>query len=250
MALAYCGNLGVLYQPTATPEISPTLLRPLIVTNVAIRTSATIVRIDLHLHSSASFDCRVPPREVGRRCRQLGLSPVVLTDHDTIEGARSLREAGERVVIGQEILTTEGELIGLFLEEAVPKRLSPEEAIAAIKEQGGLVYLEHPYDTGRRNLREEAIERIANRIDIVEIFNGRSQPEINRRAEELRSSLGVPAGAGSDAHTLAEIGGVYVQMEAFDGAQDFLHKLRGARIVTRPNRWVMAAQRLLVNRRR
>src|SRR5207249_2482472 len=125
-------------------------------------------------------------------------------------GAHSLREAGERVVIGQEILTTEGELIGLFLEEAVPK-LSPEEAIAAVKGQGGLVYLEHPYDSGRRNLREMAIERIADQIDIVEVFNGRSQADMNRRSGELRSSLGVPAGAGSDAHTLAEIGGVYVE---------------------------------------
>ena len=214
-----------------------------------MRTSATIVRIDLHLHTSASFDCRVPPLEVGRRCRQIGLSPIFLTDHDTIDGAQSLMEA-QPVVIGQEILTTEGELIGLFLDEAVPQRLSPEEAIAAVKGQGGLVYLEHPYDTGRRNLREMAIERIADQIDIVEVFNGRSQPEINRRAEELRGSLGVPAGAGSDAHTLAEIGGVYVEMESFDGAQDFLQKLRGGRIITHPNRWVMAAQRLLNGRRR
>ena len=208
------------------------------------------MRVDLHLHSSASFDGRVPPIEIARRCRQLGLSPIVLTDHDTIDGARSLMDAGEQVVVGQEILTSEGELIGLFLKEVVPKQLSPEEATTAVKGQGGLVYLEHPYDTGRRNMREEAIERIADQIDIVEVFNGRSQPEINRRAEELRTTLGVAAGAGSDAHSLPEIGSVYVEMEAFDGAQDFLHKLRGARIVTRPNRWVMAAQRLLVNRRR
>src|SRR5207244_3509604 len=171
------------------------------------------------------------------------------TDHDTIDGARALVEAGEPVVIGQEILTNEGEVIGLFLKEAIPKRLSPEGAIAAIKGQGGLVYLEHPYDTGRRNLGEAAIERIADRIDIVEVYNGRSQPELNRRAEELRGTLGVPAGAGSDAHTLVEIGSVYVEMEAFEGAQDFLQKLRGGRIITHHNRWVMAAQRLLNVRR-
>ena len=174
----------------------------------------------------------------------------MLTDHDTVDGARALVEAGEPVVIGQEILTTEGEVIGLFLKQAVPKRLSPEEAIAAIKGQGGLVYLEHPYDTGRRNLREATIERIARQIDIVEVFNGRSQPDVNRRAEELRSILGVPGGAGSDSHTLAEIGGIYVEMEAFEGAQDFLQKLREGRIITHPNRWVMAAQRLLNGRRR
>jgi len=203
--------------------------------------------VDLHLHSSASFDCRMPPLDVARRCGRVGLSPIFLTDHDGIDGARSLVDAGKAVVVGEEILTMEGELIGLFLKERVPAGLSPEEAVAAIKQQGGVVYLEHPYDRSRRNLREEAIERIADQIDIVEVFNGRSQPEINRRAEDLRSTLGVAAGAGSDAHTLREIGSVYVEMEAFDGAHDFLAKLRSGNVVTRGKPWRMAAQRLLVN---
>jgi predicted metal-dependent phosphoesterase TrpH len=216
---------------------------------VARGARAPRVRVDLHLHSSASFDCPVPPLDVARRCRQLGLSPIFLTDHEGTDGARLLVEAGEAAVIGQEILTTEGELIGLFLREPVPSRLSPEETVEAIKEQGGLVYLEHPYDATRRHLREEAIERIAGQVDIVEVFNGRSQPEANRRAEELRSTLGVAAGAGSDAHTLREIGGVYLEMEAFDGARDFLAKLRAANLVTRGKRWRLAARRLLANRR-
>jgi predicted metal-dependent phosphoesterase TrpH len=207
------------------------------------------VRVDLHLHSSASFDCRVTPLEVARRCRQVGLSPIVLTDHDGIDGAQSLVDAGEPVIIGEEIMTTEGELIGLFLKAAIPKGLSPEETVAAIKEQGGLVYLEHPYDRTRRHLREEAIERIASAIDIVEVFNGRSQPEANRLAEELRSTLGVAAGAGSDAHTLREIGSVYVELEAFDGAHDFLPKLQIGKVITRGRRWRTAAQRLFVSRR-
>jgi len=172
-----------------------------------------------------------------------------LTDHDGIEGARSLVEAGQPAVIGQEILTSDGELIGLFLKEPVPSGLSPEQTVAAIKQQGGLVYLEHPYDTSRRNLREVAIERIALQIDIVEVVNGRSRPEVNRLADELRRTLGVPAGAGSDAHTLAEIGRVYIEMEAFDGPQDFLAKLRGGRIVSRTNTWGMAAQQLFGHRR-
>ena len=174
----------------------------------------------------------------------MGLSPIFLTDHEGIAGALSLLEAGESAVIGQEILTTEGELIGLFLKEAIPSRLSPENTVGTIKEQGGLVYLEHPYDPTRRNLREEAIERIAGQIDVVEVVNGRSGPAANRRAEELRSTLGVPGGAGSDAHTLREIGSVYVEMEAFDGAQDFLAKLRNGKVATRARPWRLAAQRL------
>ncbi len=187
----------------------------------------------------------MPPLEVARRCRQLGLSPIFLTDHDGIDGARELQEASYPTVIGQEILTTEGELIGLFLTEPVPKRLSPEEAIAAIKQQGGLIYLEHPYDVGRRNLGEDAIERIADQIDIVEVFNGRSLPEINEKARDLRDTLGVPGGAGSDAHRLGEIGRVYVEIEPFDGAADFLQKLRDARIVTAPSRFGLRLGRLL-----
>jgi len=203
-----------------------------------------ITKVDLHLHSSVSFDCRVAPIEVARRCEQLGLSPIFLTDHEGVGGAQSLIEAGQAAIIGQEILTTQGEIIGLFLKDAVPSRLSPEATVEAIKAQGGLVYLEHPYDIGRRNLREEAIERIAPQIDIVEVVNGRSRPEINRLADELRSTLGVPAGAGSDAHTLKEIGSVYVEMEAFDGASDFLNKLRSGKVVTRPKGWRLAAERL------
>jgi predicted metal-dependent phosphoesterase TrpH len=208
------------------------------------------VRVDLHLHSSASFDCRVPPFEVARRCGQLGLSPIFLTDHEGIGGAQSLLEADHAVVIGQEILTTEGEMIGLFLKTVVPSRLSPEGTVDAIKGQGGLVYLEHPYDTSRRNLREATIERIASQIDIVEVVNGRSRPEVNQRAEELRSTLGVPAGAGSDAHTLKEIGRVYVEMEGFEGASDFLAKLRAGKVVTRPKGWRLAAERLPLFRAR
>ncbi len=188
--------------------------------------------------------------EVARRCAQLGLSPIFLTDHEGIGGAQSLLEAGQAAVMGQEILTTEGEMIGLFLRKAVPSRLSPEETVDAIKGQGGLVYLEHPYDTSRRNLREAAIERIASQIDIVEVVNGRSRPEVNQRAEELRSTLGVPAGAGSDAHTLKEIGRVYVEMEGFEGASDFLAKLRAGKVVTRPKGWRLAAERLPLFRAR
>jgi predicted metal-dependent phosphoesterase TrpH len=180
----------------------------------------------------------------------LGLSPIFLTDHEGIVGAKSLLEAGHSAVVGQEILTTEGEIIGLFLETPVPSRLSPEETVHAIKAQGGLVYLEHPYDTGRRNLREEAIERVARQIDIVEVVNGRSRPEVNRLADELRSTLGVPAGAGSDAHTLKEIGRVYVEMETFDGAHDFVTKLSAGKVVVRPKGWKRATDRLSLFRAR
>src|SRR5207248_1669021 len=107
---------------------------------------------------------RVPPLEVARRCGRMGLSPIFLTDHEGVGGAKLLLESGYTAIIGEEILTTEGEMIGLFLTDPIPSRLSPEATVAAIRQQGGLVYLEHPYDSSRRSLREEAIERIASQI--------------------------------------------------------------------------------------
>jgi predicted metal-dependent phosphoesterase TrpH len=190
------------------------------------------VRVDLHVHSSASFDCTVEPAQVAATCRRLGLAPVFLTDHDSIDGALRLR-GGARVVVGQEVMTTEGELIGLFLAEAVPAGLTPKEAADRIKGQGGLVYLEHPYDPFRRHLSEDAIEALSDLIDIVEVFNGRSDEKSNRQAEDLCGALGAAPGAGSDAHSSQELGTVYVEMEDFDGAQDFLVKLRAGNIVQR-----------------
>jgi len=171
---------------------------------------------------------------VGERCRRLGLEPVFLTDHNTIEGAARLRALNQvEVVTGEEVMTAQGELTGLFLTDAIPPGLSAKEAAGRIKAQGGLVYLEHPNDPYRRHLTEEAVEEIAELIDIVEVWNGRSDREINGQAMKLCGALGAAAGAGSDAHTLGDIGRVSVEMEAFDGAQDFLAKLRSGKIVGR-----------------
>lgn len=208
-----------------------------------------MIRIDLHVHSSASFDCKSEPGQIGARCRRLGLNPVFLTDHDSIEGALRL-QATHRVVVGEEVLTTAGELIGLFLQRRVPSGLTPEDTATEIKSQGGLVYVEHPYDPLRRHLGEGAIEALAGVIDIVEVFNGRAGAKANRQAEDLCAILGAAPGAGSDAHTIAEIGSVYVEMEDFDGAQDFLAKLRGAKIVKGRSKLLLAAEARLGRRRR
>jgi predicted metal-dependent phosphoesterase TrpH len=194
----------------------------------------------MHVHSSASFDCEVPPHLVAHRLGGYGLSPVFLTDHDTLDGVLRLRdECAVRVVVGQEITTSQGELIGLFLAELIPPGLEPEEAIRRVKAQHGLVYLQHPLDGRRRSLLEGTIERVRDSIDIVEVFNGRSSAEANRRAEDLCAVLGTVAGAGSDAHSLEQIGRVYIELEDFSGPQDFLMKLRAGTIVSEPPRWRM-----------
>jgi predicted metal-dependent phosphoesterase TrpH len=202
-----------------------------------------LIRVDLHLHSSASPDCHVEPEQVAARCCRLGLIPVFLTDHNSIEGASRLQAiAGQRVVVGEEIMTSAGELIGLFLSRPIPKGLTPTVTAHEIKDQGGLVYLEHPYDQFRRHLAEDAIEAVADLIDIVEVFNGRSDIDANRRAADLRDTLGAAPGAGSDAHTIREIGTVYLEMEDFEGASDFLAKLHKAKIVRGRNKLLLRAE--------
>lgn len=205
-----------------------------------------MVRVDLHVHSSASFDSKSEPELVADRSRRLGLEPVFITDHDTTLAAVRLQVTSRRrVVVGEEITTTDGELIGLFLQRRIPPGLTARQTALEIKDQAGLVYLEHPYDHFRRHLSEEAIEDLADLIDIVEVFNARSDEKTNHRAEELREILGAAPGAGSDAHTLKELGSVYMEMENFDGAQDFLANLRNARIVKgRPKFLLIAEARL------
>jgi predicted metal-dependent phosphoesterase TrpH len=201
-----------------------------------------LIRVDLHVHSSASFDSKSDPELVAERSWRLGLEPVFLTDHDTTVAAVRLQVLSRRrIVVGEEITTTDGELIGLFLQRRIRAGLTARQTALEIKEQAGLVYLEHPYDQFRRHLSEEAIEDLADLIDIVEVFNARSDDKTNRRAEELCEILGAAPGAGSDAHTLRELGSVYVEMENFDSAEDFLANLRRARIVKgRPKFLLMA----------
>ncbi|MHB8589522.1 MAG: PHP domain-containing protein [Candidatus Dormibacteraceae bacterium] len=220
-------------------------------TRVRANLRRVLIRVDLHVHSSASSDCRSQPERVAARCRHLGLSPVFLTDHDTMAGAARLRAiGGGRVVAGEEVMTDAGELIGLFLERPVQSGLKPRETALEIKGQGGLVYLEHPYDGFRRHLSEAGIETIADLIDIVEVFNGRSDEGANRRAQDLRDILDAAPGAGSDAHSLREIGSVYVEMDDFEGAKDFLAKLRGAKIVKRRRRLLLLAEAKFGNKMR
>ena len=140
------------------------------------------------------------------------------------------------MIVGQEITTSDGEVIGLFLEEPVPRDLPATETVRAIKAQGGLVYVQHPYDRYRKHLREETLEQIADDVDIVEVFNARCDDEANRRARDLRATLGAAAGAGSDAHDVEDIGTVYIEMDPFDDAPTFLRSLREGRIVERPGR--------------
>ena len=181
----------------------------------------------------------MPPGDVAKHAFKLGLSPLFVTDHDTIEGALRLKANGWSVVVGQEISTADGDVIGLFLESAVPAGMSASETARQIKAQGGLVYLQHPFDRRRHALSEEAIEAIMEQIDLVEVFNGRSSSELNAKADALCASLGATPGVGSDAHSIRALGRCFIEMPEFSGSADFLVKLGRGRLVRRTSPWRM-----------
>ena len=193
---------------------------------------------DFHIHSHHSRDCTVSVPEILQRARQIGLDIVAITDHNTLaggqEGLRLADEYGVRVIAGEEIKTLEGEVIGLFLTRSIAARLSFGETIAAIKAQGGIVYVPHPFDRlhaipSYATLREHAAD-----IDVLEVFNARlAFPSFNERAERFAQRYRLLAAAGSDAHVLPGLGTALTGMADFSGPDDFLDALADSRIVRR-----------------
>jgi predicted metal-dependent phosphoesterase TrpH len=172
--------------------------------------------VDLHCHTSASFDSLATPAAVVHAAAARGITHLAITDHDRIDGALEARDRaateapGLTVLVGQEIRTTEGDLIGVFLREAIPPGLSPADAIAAVRAQGGLVGIAHPFDRFRGSVgrgESETLEALAATVDWIEIWNARLIiGDGNARAAELATRAGVTGVAVSDSHTTLEVG--------------------------------------------
>jgi predicted metal-dependent phosphoesterase TrpH len=196
-----------------------------------------MMRVDLHCHTEASPDCITPIAAMPRRCLEQGISVQAITDHNDIWGAQRLQkivaehDVPLQVIVGEEISTREGELIGLFLKERVEPHLSPEETVAAVRDQGGLLLLPHGFDPLKRfRLREEARERVAAQIDIVETFNARiSRLRWNRAAVTWAQAQQACMSGGSDAHTLADVGAAWVEVpqQRIGSPQSLLAALEG-----------------------
>jgi predicted metal-dependent phosphoesterase TrpH len=211
------------YLPAALPSAEPAEL------------PAGWVRADCHLHTVASGDAVTTLDQLAERVARVRLDVVCITDHNEISAAlaASARGIGARVVVGEEVRTPAGDVIGLFLRERIPYVLPLAQVVRRIRDQGALVYLPHPFDPLRSSLGDAADSLCAQgQADIVEVFNAKIKNQgLNDRSAALAARWDLPGGAGSDAHDPAGVGAAYLEMPDFDGPAGFLAALARARVV-------------------
>lgn len=183
----------------------------------------------MHLHTRASFDCLSDPHAVLRCARERGLDRICVTDHNEIGTAQELAAAWpDQVIVGEEVKTREGvDIIGLFLSERIPKGTPARETCERIRGQGGLVYVPHPFAAGKGG-GGRILPQIEDLVDAFEGFNARiHDPALNARAVTWARERDLPLGAGSDAHTVRELGRAWVELPPFEmNPASFLAALR------------------------
>ena len=192
-----------------------------------------MINADLHIHSRFSGDSDNRPEDIVKMCLKKNLKCVAICDHGTIDGSLAVLElAPFKVIVSEEILTPSGEIIGMFLNSTIPSGLTVEETILRIREQNGVVCIPHPFDVYRSSaIQFPMLEKIASQIDIIEVFNARTIPFQNtRKSHQFALEHHLPMGAGSDAHTIEEIGRAFVSIPDFEGRDAFLAAMGQSRI--------------------
>jgi predicted metal-dependent phosphoesterase TrpH len=234
----YRGLLARRHDPTGDPEVRARIAdRPLI-------------EVDLHMHTDHSKDCATPVDVLLQTARDRGLGAIAITDHNEVSGALEAREIAKgmddlEVIVAEEIKTAEqGEVIGLFLEEKIPKGLTMAESLAAIRAQGGLVYVPHPFDRFHSVPDYEHLLDMVEEVDILEVFNPRvAVTAFNEEAVRFARKYRIVPGAGSDSHVAQGLGSVRVRIHDFDGPAEFLEAMRDADI-TRKHKNLVYVQAL------
>jgi len=226
------------HDPTGNPEMRERIAkRPLI-------------EVDLHMHTDHSPDCATPVEVLLETARDRGLGAIAITDHNEVSGALEARRIAAgmddlKVIVAEEVKTAEqGEVIGLFLEEKIPRGMTMAETIAAIREQGGLVYVPHPFDRFHSVPDYEHLLDMVEEIDVLEVFNPRvALTAFNEEAERFARKYRIVPGAGSDSHVAQGLGSVRVRIHDFDGPDEFLEAMRDADI-TRKHKNLVYVQAL------
>ncbi len=209
--------------------------------NQAVRrrlSNRSSIHVDLHMHTDHSPDCATPVDVLLDTAKERGLGAIAITDHNEVSGALAARELAEergdvRVIVAEEVKTAEqGEVIGLFLEEKIPRGMTMAETIAEIRRQGGLVYVPHPFDRLHSVPDYEHLMDMVEEIDILEVFNPRvALTAFNEEAERFAAKYRIVPGAGSDSHVAQGLGSVMIRVHDFEGPEEFLEAMRDADIV-------------------
>lgn len=200
-----------------------------------------LIDVDLHMHTDHSHDCATPVEVLLESAKVQGLGAIAVTDHNEVSGALAAAELAEqygvKVIVGEEVKTKDqGEVIGLFIKEKIPRGLSLEETIDAIRAQGGVVYVPHPFDRMHSVPDYENLLKVIAEIDAIEVFNPRvAFTAFNEEAARFAAKYRIVAGAGSDSHVTQGLGSVRIRMRDFDGPEEFLESLRDADIVRKPS---------------
>jgi predicted metal-dependent phosphoesterase TrpH/glycosyltransferase involved in cell wall biosynthesis len=193
------------------------------------------IHVDLHMHTDHSPDCATPVGTLLDTAKRVGLGAIAITDHNEVSGALAARERadGIKVIVAEEVKTADqGEVIGLFIEEKIPRGMTLQETIAEIRRQGGLVYVPHPFDRMHAVPDYEHLLDVVEEIDAIEVFNPRvAFSAFNEEAARFAAKYRIVAGAGSDSHVAQGLGSVKIKMRDFDGPEEFLESLRDADIV-------------------
>jgi predicted metal-dependent phosphoesterase TrpH/glycosyltransferase involved in cell wall biosynthesis len=209
-----------------------------------------LIDVDLHMHTDHSPDCATPVEVLLETARDRGLGAIAITDHNEVSGALEAREMvrgvdGLQVIVAEEVKTAEqGEVIGLFIEERIPRGMTMAETIAEIRRQDGLVYVPHPFDRLHSVPDYEHLLDIVEEIDILEVFNPRvALTAFNDEAERFARKYRIVPGAGSDSHVAQGLGSVRMRIHDFEGPQEFLEAMRDADI-TRKHKNLIYVQAL------
>lgn len=188
-----------------------------------------MLRVEFHCHTAASKDSLTHPRDLVETCLRRGLDRVVITDHNTIAGARAAQKLDPvLVIVGEEILTTRGEILAAFVTEEIPAGLTPNETIRRLKEQGAFISVSHPFDRFREGgWREGDLLEILPHVDAIEVYNSRCMvPQFNRAAQRFAEKYDLAGTVGSDAHAAFELGRSVLWVEQFDSPEQLRAVIR------------------------
>jgi predicted metal-dependent phosphoesterase TrpH len=200
----------------------------------------SMLTLEFHCHTIASKDSLTRPEDLIRTARKKGLDRLVITDHNSIGGAVAAQKLDpELVIVGEEIMTTRGEILAAFVKEEIPAGLTPQETIRILKAQGAFISVSHPYDTHRKGGWMEAdLLEIIPYVDAIEVFNSRCMdPRFNHRAKVFAEKHNLPGTVGSDAHGAFEVGKSVMLLDPFDGPEGLRKVIRQAKVQTKLSPW-------------